>query len=281
MRVRPTVYAKAPFPRDKPTRVDLLTPLSLQVMLAPDLQVYFMRTKISYSTGKKPKVDKPITTSLGGAITPTPKSAMHLPYVIGTNPGERTYSQKEIAGDIASIGLKNPEFDIPDVIGVQQRKCSVMKKPKALEQLEEFDEWDKILLDEVACAHQSTWMSEHINLRMVSTARIARDDLLGHPYNIPYAKIPMRRMRSVLQLRSVVGVDHGKQMGWGELSSNPTVFEALADSLSEHVSYIDTAIPKMFKINTAFHPPMDLTLFRLKKHSRYISLRLGPEWKVG
>jgi len=282
MKARPTVYAKAPFPREWFTRVDLLTPLSLQAnpKIASDLEIYFLKTTVSYKNKpENPMSNNPIKTKTG-TINPKERNSFAIPFVCSTNPSERVYTQREIFEDIASSGI-SAGFDIPD--SVIEERCSIIKKPRELEEIAQLHEWDKILLHEVACSHFSTVTYGRFNIRVRSPAKIARSDLVEH-YDFEHSKVPIKRMRSVLQLRSVVGLDGNKIIGWGSLyntENKSNISEQLSDGLCGNNILMDTAIPKDLKTQQIDGFTIEPRIFLLKKHHHLISLKLGPEWGIG
>lgn len=277
MRIRPTVYAKKAFPWDWHTTSDLVAPLSVQSKIAGDLEVYFLKTIVSYKMkgrGSRPK--KPIRTKTG-IMDPSESSSTSVPFISYTNPGQRVYAQREIFEDMVSSGA-SADLEVPDA--VIKERCSVVKKPRELEDIKPFEEWDRILVHELSCSQFPVWAGKHFNIHTKSIGKIARDDLVLYG-GYRRKDVPIRRMRSVLQLRSIIGFDEKRSpstVGWGELYDPKTKTnesESLADALSRGKFHIDTAIPKSFKV---INGVWDLRLYRLKEHSRYISLRLGPEW---
>jgi len=281
MRIRPTVYAKAPFPREWCTRVDFITPLLLQASpkIASELEIYFLKTEVSYGIGKTKSPPKEPMKTRTGFIGIEERTAYSIPFVSSTNPSQRTYTQKEIFEDMVSSGISEG-FDVPDA--VIKERCSVIKKPKALETIPQLEEWDRILVHEIACSHYSKAMYGRVNIRLRSPAKMARDDLVEH-YDFKYSDVSIKRMRSVLQMRSVIGLDKDKVIGWGAIYDPETksnVSENLCDALHENKIFIDTAIPKELGPESVDGVPLNPILFLLKKHRYLISLKLGPEWSV-
>lgn len=276
MRARPTIYSKKPFPRNFHTRVDLPTPMSIQTLpeIAPDLKVYFLKTTVSFKAGEKPKVPhEPIKTKTG-MLDPTARPSRYkIPHIVSTDPSQRVFTQKEVFEDIVSAGISSG-FDIPDTIICE--RCSVVKLPKVLEDIALFDGVEQLLLHEKQCSFYTRWIGQHYNLKMKSPAKIARNILVEENI-MKYADFPIKRMRSVLQLRSMIGVGGTKTIGWGDVLYDPKnktdVSEQFSDALCGTILQ-DTAEPRRYSVNGL----AKLTLYRLKRMGRMLALNLGPEW---
>lgn len=278
MRARPTIYSKHPFPREFHTRVDLPTPMSVQTLpqIAPDLKVYFLKTTVSFQAtkSKKPKVPrKPIKTKTGELDPRARTSRYSIPHIVSTNPSQRVFTQKDVFEDIISSGISSG-FKIPDTVICE--RCSVVKLPKMLEDIALFDGVDQLLLHENKCSFYTRWIGQHYNLRMKSPARIVRN-ILAQRNIMRYTDFPIKRMRSVLQLRSAIGIEGTKTIGWGDLLYDPrnktNVSEQLSDALCDTILQ-DTAEPRKYSVDGL----AKLTLYRLKRLRHMLALSLGPEW---
>lgn len=276
MRERPTIYSKLPFPRNFHTRVDLPTPMSVQTLpeIAPDLKVYFLKTTVSFKAGEKPELPrKPIKTKTG-VFDPTARPSRYkIPHIVSTDPSQRVFTQKEVFKDIVSAGISSG-FDIPDTIICE--RCSVIELPKVLEDIALFDGVDQLLLHEKKCSFYTKWIGQHYNLKMKSPAKIARE-LLAREGIMKYADCPIKRMRSVLQLRSMIGIDGTETIGWGDVLYDPKnktdVSEQFSDALCSTILQ-DTAEPRKYRLDGL----AKLTLYRLKRLRHMLALNLGPEW---
>lgn len=282
LRIRPTIYAKAPFPRNWSTRVDMINPLSLQAnpKIDSNLEIYFLKTTVSYGIKRKTELPlkEPLKTKTG-IIDLKERTSYSVPFISSTNPTERVYTQREIFEDIISSGI-SAGLEIPDA--VIKERCSVVKIPKQLEDISCFAGWDKILLHELSCSHYARLTYGRYNIRLKSPAKMVRDDLVKH-YDFKYRDIPIKRMRSVLQLRSVVGLSSNKVVGWGSLYDAETrtnVSDKMSDALCEGKIFRDTAEPRHLGGSHVDGLYIEPRIFLLRRHQRLISLKLGPEWSI-
>jgi hypothetical protein len=275
----PTIGAKRPFPREWFSIQDLIDPLSIQARddVAGDLELYFLRSDVSYTVerGVLPS-DLRGTIPCGiGEFEVKERTTQYVPYGLSTNPTERQYTQREIMESILTSGATR-NLNIPDA-AIKQR-CFMLDLPVELQSNPFFDGWERLCVREMACSHFTQWLKGTINLTLKSPAKIVRDDLMTE-LHIRKREIPMKRMRSTLQLHSVVGLSGGKVVGWYDLQNQRThenASEPLAEALCMNKFFRDVAEPRQYGMDGIDQ----LRLYKLREHGHLVALKLGPEWNA-
>ncbi len=287
--MKPIIYSKLALPWNWTTSVDLISPLGVQCEpgIAPNAEVYFLDTHISYIVGKvKPPVAK-VKTRTGVISPPGAVTRQVIPFCSSTNPAERVYTQKEVLKDITDSGV-SAGLEIPSAGGVIKRQCLRINRkdfdiPPELEEQGYLDGCTHVLVDNMAC---SNWpgIMRRFNVKIPSLTRIIRNDLVREGI-LRRSELPKpQRMRSFLQMRSVVGmdIDTRKTLGYTFILTNDvekTEFsEHLAKSISKDKFFKDVASPRALSgINIDGHVDEPRAYLLMKRQIPMI-LRLGPEW---
>lgn len=182
-----------------------------------------------------------------------------------------------------SAGLK-----IPSAGGVIKRQCLRVDRKDfdvspELEEKGYLDGCTHVLIDNMAC---SNWpgIMRRFNVRIPSLTRVIRNDLVSEGI-LRWSELPKpQRMRSFLQMRSIVGmdIDTRKTFGYTTILTNDiekTEFsEYLAESISKDKFFKDIASPRALPgINIDGHVD-EPRAYVLKKRRIPMVLKLGPEW---
>lgn len=291
-RERPIVYSELPFPWNWSTCVDAITPLGIQALpkVAADAEVFFLKTHISYRLDQTIPPTSAIRTRTGIIQPPSTSTRQTVPFICSTNPADRVYTHKEIFEDILSEGI-SAGLALPTAGGIIKRQCLRVDRkyfdiPPELEEQGYLDGCTHVLVDNVSCSNWPGMFRTLLNVRFPSITRFTRNRLVTQNI-VKKSELPAhQRMRSILQMRSVLGVDldSRKILPFPTILTNDSsqvVFsETLSDSISRRGLFKSTAVPQLdlpeFIIDG--HPSAPRA-YLLKKWDIPVALKLGPEWR--
>ena len=289
MKEKPTTYSKLPLPWNWDTCVDGLGLLGVQCepKIAPEAEVYFLETHISYRVGKYAPPAGVIKTMTGKIQPPPPEMRQVVPFVSSTYPADRVYTQKEVLDDIMAYGI-GAGLALPEVGGVIDRQCLRVDRkyfvvPPELEEQGYLEGCTHVLIDNEKC---SSWpgIYKRMNLQFPSVTKYMRNELVYNQVLLRSGLPKSPRMRNVLQMRAVLGmdVDNGKVYPYTKILTNDiteTVFsEELSKSLSKNKFFKSVASPISIP-GVIVDESTDLRIYEFLDWNFPGVLKLGPEWK--
>ena len=290
-RERPIVYSKLPLPWDWSTCIDGITPLGIQCQprVAPNAEVFFLKTHISYLIDQTTPPTRVIKTQTGEIKPPSARARQVVPFLCSTDPASRVYTQREILDDILSVGISSG-LKVPSAGGIITRQCLRIDRrnfdiPSELEEEGYLEGCTHVLVDNVACSNWPGFLRRNLNVRIPSLTKLMRRELVDLDI-VKKHELPVhQRMRSILQMRSVLGmdIDTRKIIPYPDILSNDRgdkVFsEKLSDSLSKDKFFMSTAVPQSLPGFTIDGHPSSPRAYLLKRWNIPAALKLGPEWR--
>lgn len=182
-----------PFPPFWPRNIDLITPLSLQSALDPDLNLFYCVGHVSVPLEKVSPQRKPIKTELGGKIE---RDSVHrgmtkVTYGVPRRT-EVELPQDEILEDIISYTVPR---EVPEV--VLGRRGIREEVPKEFEDIDVFQGSDEVFCMQTARGNRTRSLRRMLQLPLSNPYYIAKEALILHGYIKPNDP-RLRRMRSIL-----------------------------------------------------------------------------------
>lgn len=220
-----------PFPPFWPRNLDLVTPLSLQRALDPDLKLFYCVGHVSVPLERVSPRREPIKTELGGIIE---RDTVHRGMTKVTYGAPRRTGvelpQDEILEDVITYTVPK---EVPEVVlgarGVRE------KIPKAFEDIEVFHGSDEVFYMQTSKGNRTRSLRRMLQLPLSNPYYMAKEGLILHGFIKPY-DFRLRRMRSILRTDWIAT----ETKGWRELEAHHL---PLQRTLCSDKWWQDTAIP--------------------------------------
>jgi len=244
-----------PFPAFFPRNIDLLTPLTLQERLDPELELFYCRGHVSVPL-REATGGREVKTELGIEIKASSihRGRTEIVYGLRRPTGYEPLTQREILEDVvANTSIE----EVPEV--VLRDRGVIEDIPRGLEDIEVFQGHDEVFYMQRGVGNRYRSLRRMLQLPLANPYRIARELLLLHQVVKPWDKVFKRLGRSILKTEWVgVGSDRELKVGWMELE---TYTYDIQRSLCENKWWQDTAVP---------HPISDRIDSRIIKAQIYV-----------
>jgi hypothetical protein len=224
-----------PFPPFFPRNIDLLTPLSLQEKIDPNLELFYCRGHVSVPL-EEATGGKEVKTDLGVRIRASPIHRAKTEILFGwPRPFGGAVSQREILEDVVA---NTSTRDVPEVI--LENRGVIEDLPRSIQEVDPFQGYEEVLYLQHSVGNRYRSLRHMLQLPLSNPYRIAREALILHGVVKPWDPV-FKRMKSVLKTDWIgVGLDKELRKGWMELEAQHL---PLQRAIVRERWWQDTAIP--------------------------------------